>query len=133
MAEYYKELRKYVGQRPLLLPGATVIVENAEGEILLQARHDDTWGLPGGLMEPGESFEETGLTLGTMTLIEVFSGKAYYRKLRNGDEFLRRNGVVSDGGVFRRTEDRPRRDEGFALLRPGASAGAAGTRVCGAS
>ncbi len=68
----------------------------SHGEILLQSRHDGTWGLPGGLMELGESYEETarrevyeetGLTLGALTLIDVFSGKAYYRKLPNGDEF----------------------------------------------
>ncbi|TLS52225.1 NUDIX hydrolase [Paenibacillus antri] len=96
MAEYYKEVRKLVGHRPLLLPGATVVIANADGEVLLQSRHDGTWGLPGGLMELGESFEETarrevyeetGLTLGELSLVDVFSGKAYYRKIANGDEF----------------------------------------------
>lgn len=94
--EYYKELRKHVGHQPIILPGAVVIIVNADGEILLQLRNDDTWGLPGGLMELGESFvdtarrevlEETGLQVGELHLVEVFSGSECYRKLANGDEF----------------------------------------------
>ncbi|KIL39458.1 DNA mismatch repair protein MutT [Gordoniibacillus kamchatkensis] len=93
--EYYKELRKYVGHRPIILPGAVVIIVNADGEVLLQERKDGTWGLPGGLMDLGESFEETarrevaeetGLRLGELALVDVFSGSKYYLKLRNGDE-----------------------------------------------
>jgi 8-oxo-dGTP pyrophosphatase MutT (NUDIX family) len=50
---------------------------------LLQHRKDGNWGLPGGLMERGESleetairevYEETGLTLKCLTLLELFSG-----------------------------------------------------------
>lgn len=29
--EYYKELRKYVGHRPLILPGSVVIIQNEFG------------------------------------------------------------------------------------------------------
>jgi 8-oxo-dGTP pyrophosphatase MutT (NUDIX family) len=94
--EYYKELRQYVGHKPLILPGAAVIIVNDKGEILLQSRHDHIWGLPGGLMELGESFEETarrevleetGLSLGKLRLLDVFSGSHYYFKISNGDEF----------------------------------------------
>lgn len=52
--EYYKELRKYVGHRPIILPGSVVIIVNDIGEILLQERNDGSWGLPGGLMNLGE-------------------------------------------------------------------------------
>jgi 8-oxo-dGTP pyrophosphatase MutT (NUDIX family) len=40
-----------------------VIIKNKSGEILLQQRKHphDFWGLPGGLMELGESTEETDL------------------------------------------------------------------------
>lgn len=93
--EYYKELRKYVGHRPLILPGSVVLIVNEENEILLQQRRDGGWGLPGGLMELGESFEdvarrevfeETGLLLNDLTFLGVFSGPEYYLKVANGDE-----------------------------------------------
>ncbi|MGR9049587.1 NUDIX hydrolase [Halobacillus faecis] len=93
--DYVKELRKEVGTRPLILPGAVVIIENDQQEILLQHRKDGGWGLPGGLMELGESLEETarrevkeetGLQLGALELLDIFSGEEYFFKVSNGDE-----------------------------------------------
>jgi 8-oxo-dGTP pyrophosphatase MutT (NUDIX family) len=57
--EYYKELRKFVGHRPLILPGSVVIIVNEKGELLLQERDKYFWVLPGGLMNLGESLVET--------------------------------------------------------------------------
>lgn len=94
---YVEELRKLVGQRPLILVGAVVVVRNDSGEILLQHRSDGDWGLPGGLMDLGESLEdtarrevleETGLQVGSLTLLGVFSGPEYYLKVANGDELF---------------------------------------------
>lgn len=94
--EYYKELRKYVGHRPLILPGSVVIIQNEFGDILLQERQEGVFGLPGGLMDLGESFEETAvrevfeetnLTVTSLELKQVFSGKEFYYKVDNGDEF----------------------------------------------
>ncbi|WMJ87444.1 NUDIX hydrolase [Anaerocolumna sp. MB42-C2] len=93
--EYYKELRKFVGHRPLILPGAVVIIINGNGEILLQERENNFWGLPGGLMDLGESFtdtakrevlEETGLRINNLVLLDVLSGPDYFYKNPNGDE-----------------------------------------------
>ena len=93
--EYYKYLRQYVGKRPIILPGAVVIILNDKNEVLLQKRHDGTWGLPGGLMDLGESFEEVakrevleeaGLVVENLKLVNVFSGSDYYLKVANGDE-----------------------------------------------
>jgi hypothetical protein len=87
---YVKELRELVGTRPLILPGAVVIILNKQNEVLLQHRSDSGWGLPGGLMELGESLEETarrevkeetGLTVGELELMGIFSGNNYFIKL----------------------------------------------------
>lgn len=93
--EYYKYLREYVGSQPLILPGAVVIIRNNNGEVLLQKRPEGKWGLPGGLMNLGESFEqvaerevfeEVGLRIRNLRLLNVFSGEQYYMKTQNGDE-----------------------------------------------
>ncbi len=95
---YIEELRALVGHRPLILVGSLVIIKNKSGEILLQQRNHPHgfWGLPGGLMELGESteetarrevLEETGLTIGKCKMIDVISGANNYAKAANGDEF----------------------------------------------
>lgn len=93
---YIEELREIIGTRPLILVGAVVGVIDPQGKILLQKRPEGIWGLPGGLLELGESaeeagrrevFEETGVEIGQLQLVDVFSGKQFFRKLANGDEF----------------------------------------------
>lgn len=70
---YIGRLRTVVGSQLLLIPGARVVIEDADKKVLLQLRADfGVWGLPGGNAEPGESlqqvierevFEETGLKI----------------------------------------------------------------------
>jgi 8-oxo-dGTP pyrophosphatase MutT (NUDIX family) len=66
-------LRALVGPRPLLCPCVRIVLERADGAVLLHARADFTgmWGWPGGHIEIGESaeqaarrevLEETGLS-----------------------------------------------------------------------
>lgn len=96
MSEYIMELRKLVGHRPLLQVGASVIVENEHGEVLLQKRTDNhCWGYAGGSVEldevveeaaKRELFEETGLVAEELTLFGVFSGKETHYVYPNGDE-----------------------------------------------
>lgn len=93
---YLSELRQIVGNRPLLSAGATVVVTNQKNKILLNLRSDtNTWGIPGGAIELGETivetaarelFEETGLKAVNYRLLTVFSGKDYYFRYPNGDE-----------------------------------------------
>ncbi len=95
---YIEELRKIIGNRLIILNGSVVIIKNEQGHILMQQRKHPygKWGLPGGLMELGESTsevarrevrEETGLELGKLELLGVYSGKDYICKASNGDEF----------------------------------------------
>ena len=96
MSGYILDLRKIVGHRPLIQTGASVLVEDSEGRILLQLRHDNhCWGYPGGSMEIDEElehtakrelFEETGLVAEELELFGVFSGKALHYVYPNGDE-----------------------------------------------
>ncbi|MCA1054436.1 NUDIX hydrolase [Rossellomorea aquimaris] len=95
---YIQELRELVGTRPVILPGAVVIILDGKGNVLLQQRRfpNGKWGLPGGLMELAESteetarrevWEETRLELGELHLMNVYSGSDQYIKAENGDEF----------------------------------------------
>lgn len=96
MANYVKELRETIGNKPIILVGSTIAVFNEKQEILLQHRSDtNDWGLPGGVMELGESFEETakrelfeetGLTAKVFEFIDVLSGKKLYYRYPHGDE-----------------------------------------------
>ena len=55
MSDYIMDLRRIVGHRLLLSPGASVLVEDGEGRVLLEKRHDDgLWGYAGGAVEPDE-------------------------------------------------------------------------------
>jgi ADP-ribose pyrophosphatase YjhB (NUDIX family) len=59
-SSYVGQLRRIVGNRLLLVPGARIVIENVRTEILLQKRTDfDAWGLPGGNAEEGETLETT--------------------------------------------------------------------------
>ncbi|RKQ33941.1 NUDIX hydrolase [Oceanobacillus halophilus] len=95
---YIEDLRKVVGHRPLIFPGAVAVIVDDLGRILLQQRTHPkgVWGIPGGLMELGESteevaqrevMEETGLVIRDLHLINVYSGADQFIKAENGDEF----------------------------------------------
>ena len=70
---YLGKLRKIVGSRLILVPGARIVLHDRLGRVLLELRKDfRRWGLPGGHQEIGDSsaetairevFEETGLRI----------------------------------------------------------------------
>jgi 8-oxo-dGTP pyrophosphatase MutT (NUDIX family) len=92
---YIQELRSIVGPRPLIIPGAAVLIFDGQNRLLLQYRQDNQqWGLIGGSMEIGESleetarrevFEETNLELVELEWFGLFSGRELIYKYPNGD------------------------------------------------
>lgn len=61
MADYIRWIRERVGHDPIILNASAAFVVNDAGEILClrrKDRMDEVWGLPGGMMEVGESAEE---------------------------------------------------------------------------
>lgn len=94
MEEYYKQMRKLIGHRPLMLVGSGVILYSGR-KLLLQKRSDDrTWGKHGGIMDyeevaeetcRREVYEETGLKVGKLTLFGVYTGKKMTVFYPNGD------------------------------------------------
>lgn len=96
MESYVSTLIKRMNKSPVIGCASVAIIMNELKEILLVHRSDnDTWGLPGGWMELGETveetarreiFEETGLTLGVVEFLGVYSGKEVHHVYPNGQE-----------------------------------------------
>lgn len=92
---YIDNIRKHIGHNPILSAGATIVVLK-DNKILLNLRSDtNTWGIPGGSLELGETLEgaaarelkeETNLDAESFTLLNVFSGNDFYFEYPNGDK-----------------------------------------------
>ncbi|MGR9047343.1 NUDIX hydrolase [Halobacillus faecis] len=95
MNDYIQTMRQMIGNETLLTVGCGAIIEDAYGRILLQKRSDHgVWGIPGGLLEIGESFdsavkrevkEETGLDIKSVDLFGIYSGEEGFATYENGD------------------------------------------------
>lgn len=83
-------------KRPLMMPAAGILILNEKNEVLLQQRTDNKkWGLPGGSMELGETFEETArrealeevnLKVDKLEVFNVYSGEDLHYIYPNGHE-----------------------------------------------
>jgi len=92
---YIQTIRKLIGNEVLMTVGCGIIIEQ-ENQILLQHRKDrNVWGIPGGVMEPGETFletavretfEETGLIVEQLKLFGIYSGEEGFAEYSNGDK-----------------------------------------------
>ena len=106
---YIKSLRQHIGTKPIIAPGSAIIVLNENNELLLQLRSDtNDWGLPGGGMEIGDSFEETackelyeetGLVAEELKLLGLASGKELYYKFPHGDEIYNATAIFKATAV----------------------------------
>lgn len=102
---YIMDLRKELPNphRPLIMCSAGVVIIDKLGRVLLQKRTDNKkWGLPGGSLELGESFqeaaireayEEVGLRVKSLKLFDVYSGESCYNKYPNGDEIYNASSI----------------------------------------
>lgn len=96
MSDYIMDLRKEVGHRPILQLGASVIVVNDKGQILLEKRSDThNYSYPGGSVELGEKveeaakremYEEVGLIANSLQFFTIASEEELHFKYPNGDE-----------------------------------------------
>jgi ADP-ribose pyrophosphatase YjhB (NUDIX family) len=96
LPSYIEALRALTGPRPLILAGTNVYILDESRRLVMMRRVDTGgWWVPGGFMEPGETFEETarretleetGIALGNLDFLRVFSGPECYYRYPNGDE-----------------------------------------------
>ena len=96
MNDYIKSMRKLIGHETLLTVGCGAIIVDQFERILLQRRTDlDIWGIPGGILELGETFEETvrrevreetNLTIQSVNLFGIYSGKNSFAQYGNEDK-----------------------------------------------
>ena len=81
--DYVRALRAAVGQQRLILVGASAVIRDAVGRILLVRRSDtNRWALPAGIMDMDESLantvvrevlEETGLEVEPLRLVGLYT------------------------------------------------------------
>ncbi|MGV3135711.1 MULTISPECIES: NUDIX domain-containing protein [Brevibacillus] len=95
MNNYISTMRKLIGHETLLTVSCGAILEDDQGRILLQQKYNRIWGIPGGLLEIGETFaetihrevlEETNLIVKAMQLFGIYSGKNGFAQYANGDK-----------------------------------------------
>jgi ADP-ribose pyrophosphatase YjhB (NUDIX family) len=89
-------LRAHVGHSKVILVYASALILDERGQVLLQRRSDFSWwGLPGGVVERGETLaecvlrevrEETGLQVEIKRLIGVYSSPDFDVTYPNADE-----------------------------------------------
>ncbi|MDX8343165.1 NUDIX hydrolase [Rossellomorea sp. YZS02] len=95
MNDYIKSMREKIGNDTLLTVGCGAFIQDKEGKLLLQRRFPDgLWGIPGGIMEIGEFFEETvkrevyeetNLEITNLKLFRIYSGSKGFATYPNGD------------------------------------------------
>ena len=95
ISEHYAQIRRKLGASLILVPGVAAIIRDETGRVLFQKKHDGTWSLPAGAIEPGENpaqavvrevQEETGLKVKPERIVGVFGGEGFRHQYPNGDQ-----------------------------------------------
>jgi ADP-ribose pyrophosphatase YjhB (NUDIX family) len=97
LTDYITWLRSRIGPRKTLLAYTSALIRDDQGRMLFQQRADfkTMWGLPGGILEIGESFtecvqrevlEETGYHVVPIRLVGLYSSPEFDVRYPNGDE-----------------------------------------------
>lgn len=94
---YCDDIRKMIGNSPLIIVRPSVAIINKTGEVLLYRYTDGNWMIPGGILQLNESVEECikrnvlldiGLKLNTLSLVGVYSGSDFINRVEeSGDEY----------------------------------------------
>ncbi len=92
---YISNMRRKIGKELVMTVGCGVLIENNEGKVLLQKRSDTgDWCVPGGALEPGETYieaatrevrEEVGVEVSDLKLFGLYSGDDRMIHYPNGD------------------------------------------------
>ena len=94
-SEYITRIRSKIGNARLMITSSVAVIKNTQNHLLLQETHQQTWALPGGMIEPGESpqetvvrevLEETGLKIVPQNILGAFGGEAFRYTYPNGDQ-----------------------------------------------
>ncbi|MDY7076387.1 MAG: NUDIX domain-containing protein [Chloroflexota bacterium] len=93
---YLRWLRSHAGHQKIILVRACGIVTDEQGRVLLRRSLDfGWWGLPGGLLEPGERLstclvrgmrQKTGLTVEPTRLVGLYTSADFDLTYPNGDQ-----------------------------------------------
>jgi 8-oxo-dGTP diphosphatase len=98
LTDYLTWLRSRIGSRKTLLAYTTALIRDDQGRVLFQQRadfKDEWWGLPGGLLELGETFttcarrealEESGYRVEPVRMIGLYAAPEFDVRYPNGDE-----------------------------------------------
>jgi ADP-ribose pyrophosphatase YjhB (NUDIX family) len=91
--DYYRD--RDAPEANSLVPGASAIVADEEGHLLLHRRSDnERWALPGGVMDIGETIaqcaerevlEETGLTVKAYRIVGIYSDPEHVFAYSDGE------------------------------------------------
>ncbi len=85
-SKYIQDIRNKIGNSLILIPSVGGIILNEKNEILLQEKHDNSWSLPAGMIEPNETpkeaiirevKEETGFIVEPITVLGILGGSDF--------------------------------------------------------